>query len=55
MERPWCARPDGETCACFGTVTPSTGMRDPRNETLTVPCAHFTPDGGKTPTLREMR
>lgn len=55
-ERPWCAA-EGR-CACFGTVTPSTNLRNPstaHSRRHREHCEAFRPDGGTTPTLRGMR
>lgn len=51
-EQTWCARQD--VCACFGTVAPSTAMRDPQGAPKPR-CAHFRPDGGTTKGLRNLR
>jgi hypothetical protein len=56
-EHPWCTSVE-RVCECFGTVGPSTLMRDPAFDTWPVEngrCEKFIEDGGHSRTLREAR
>lgn len=50
--RPWCHAQG--PCRCFGTVAPSTALRDPEHP-LKPACADFDPDRGVTTTLRDLK